>query len=302
MHSLLERVLNGSDLYKIILSHVLDPLVMSTLCAVAKSWEGHCFDKASWLDTVVDVPPWYKPSGLVAWNHFQSWTLAKYVVVRPWMFRYCGLLMHSSVQPWQWLKPRPVLHNIPAATSSCDIPDLKDTMWRRCCGKWLRVGTPAPLCDVQVRLHFYEDPTPDLCFGIANTRDVCELTALMTNQFASCGLLGRDSELTEIDKFEYYYCAIRSGIVSFYWNSRMLCEVPCPYIQRSVVIKFGVVDSKVFVSIYDLLFETALPTDGICAEDYYFPVLIVDGNEWPQDYVCLPFAEPLLSRKGGTKR
>ena len=33
-----------------------------------------------------------------------------------------------------------------------------------------------------------------------------------------------------------------------------------------------------------------------------FPVLVVDGSEWPQDSVCLPFAEPLLSRKGATKR
>ena len=158
---------------------------MTTLCAVAKHWEGRCFDKASWLDNVVDVPPWYKPAGLVAWNHFQSWTFAKYVVTRPWMFQYCGLLMDTSVQPWLWSRPRPVLHDIPVVTPSRAVPDLKDTMWRRCRGQWLRIGSVARLCDTQLRLHEYEDPAPNVCFGLTNTKDVCELTILMTNQYSA---------------------------------------------------------------------------------------------------------------------
>ena len=71
--------------------------------------------------------------------------------------------------------------------------------------------------------------------------------------------------------------------------------------QGSAIIKFGMVDSKLVFGIYDRLFETAVPADGVRAEDYHFPVLVVDGSEWPQDSVCLPFAEPLLSRKGATK-
>jgi hypothetical protein len=82
----------------------------------------------------------------------------------------------------------------------------------------------------------------------------------------------------------------------------MLCEVAAPQLRGSVIIKFGVMDSKLVFGIYDWLFEASLPADGVCAEDYHFPVLVVDGSEWPQDSVCLPFAEPLLSRKGTTKR
>ena len=302
MHSLCKRVLDGIDLHEIVLSYVLDPLVMTTLCAVAQNWKGRCFDEASWLDTVVDVPPCYKPAGLVAWNHFQSWTLAKYVVTRPWMFRYCGLLMDSSVQPWHWSRPRPVLHDIPVVTPAYTVPDVKDTIWRRCRGKWLRIGSPAPLCDIQVRLHVYKEPAPDFCFGLANTKDVCELTALMTNQYAACGLLEKNCGLSEFDQLKYYYCLVGGGLASFYLNSRMLCEAHCPQVHGSAIVKFGVVDSKLVFGFYDWLFETSLPADGVCAEDYHFPVLVVDGHEWPQDSVCLPFAEPLLSRKGATKR
>ena len=110
MTSLCARVLNGFDLHEVILSYVLDPLLMSTLCPVSKHWDGPCFHEGSWQGTMVDVPPWYKPLGLVAWNHFRSWKLAKLVVVRPWMFRYCGLLLDPSVRPWQWSTPRPILH------------------------------------------------------------------------------------------------------------------------------------------------------------------------------------------------
>ena len=292
MPSPCHRVLDCTDAHKIVLSYALDPLVMSTLCAVAKNWEGRCFDEVSWLDTVVDVPPWCNPAGLLAWNHFQIWKLAKYVVVRPWMFRYCGLLMDSSVQPWQWLTPGPVLHDIPFVTPARVAPGLKDMMWRRCRGKWFLVGTPAPLCDTRVRLFVYKDPAPYLCFGLANTKDVCELT----------GLLERDPGPVGFNQLKYYYCVIRDGLAAFYLNSRMLREAPCPQVHGSAIIKFRVVDSKLVFGFYDWLFEASLPVDGVCVEDYHFPVLVVDCSERPQDSVCLPFAEPLLSRKGTTKR
>ena len=286
-----------------ILSYTLDPLIMSTLCAVAMNWEGRCFDEASWLDTVVDVPSCYKPLGRVAWNHFRNWKLTKFVVVRPWMLHYCGLLMDSSVQPWQWSKPRPVLHDIPVVTLPRIVPGFKDTMWRRCRGTWFRIGTPAPICDIRVRLHICNGgPAPDFCFGLANTTNVCELTALMMNQYDGCGLL--DLTSTEVEQLQYYHCRLRRDCVFFYLNSRVLCEAVAPQVQGSVVIKFSVVDnSKLLFGIDDsFFFQALLPADGIRPEDYHFPVLGVNESEWPQDYVCLPFAEPLLSRKGDTKR
>ena len=85
-------------------------------------------------------------------------------------------------------------------------------------------------------------------------------------------------------------------------NLRILHEAPCPQVHGSAIIKFKVVDSKLMLGFYDWLFEASLPADGVCAEDYHFPVLIVDGSEWPQDSVCLPFTEPLVSRNGATKR
>ena len=270
----------GHDLHKMILSYTLDPLIMSILCAVATNWEGRCFDEASWLDTVVNVPSCYKPLGLIAWNHFRSWKLAKFVVVRPWMFRYCGLLMDSSVQPWQW---------------------FKDTMWRRCRGTWFRIGTPAPICDIRVHLHMCNGgPAPSFCFGLANTTDVCELTALMTNQYDGCGLT--DGTSRDLKQLQYYHCALRRDRVFFYLNCHMLCEVAAPQVQGSVVIKFAVVDdSKLLFGIDNSRFQAPLPADSIHPEDYHFPVLGLNESEWPQDS-CLPFAEPLLSRKCGMKR
>ena len=82
----------------------------------------------------------------------------------------------------------------------------------------------------------------------------------------------------------------------------MLCEAAAPQLRGSAIIKFGVVDSKLVFGFYNWLFEASLPADGVCVEDYHFPVLVVDGSEWPQDSVCFSFAEPLLSRKGATKR
>ena len=108
--------------------------------------------------------------------------------------------------------------------------------------------------------------------------------------------------LTDFDQLKYYYCAIRDGLGSFYLNLRILHEAPCPQVHGSAIIKFKVVDSKLMLGFYDWLFEASLPADGVCAEDYHFPVLIVDGSEWPQDSVCLPFTEPLVSRNGATKR
>jgi hypothetical protein len=302
MTSLFARVLNGFDLHEVILSHVLDPLLMSTLCAVSKNWDGTCFHEGSWQGTMVDVPSWYKPLGLVAWNHFRSWKLAKLIVVRPWMFRYCGLLLDSSIRPWQWSTPRPVLHDIRMVTPSHIIPGLKNSLWRRCCHKWFRIGTPTPIHDIPLRLHICERPAPDVCFGFANTKDVCELTAMMTNQYLGCGLLEREAELTEMDELQYYYCAIRCGNACIYLNSRMLFKAACPPLQGSVVIKFGMVDSTLLITIGDLKFQTPLPAEGVCAAACHFPVLVTDGSGWPQNYGCLPFAEPLLCRKDGPQR
>ena len=158
MPSPCHRVFDYTDAYKIVLCYALDPLVMSTLFAVTKNWEGRCFDEVSWLDTVVDALPCCNPAGLFAWNHFQIWKLARYVVVRSWMFRYCGLLMNSLVQPWQWLTPGPVLHNILFVTPACAAPGLKDVMWRRYRGKWFCIGMPAPLFDTRVHLFRVRGP------------------------------------------------------------------------------------------------------------------------------------------------
>ena len=306
MHSPRKRVLNGFDLHKVILSYVMDPLLMSTLCPVARNWEGLCFHEDSWQGTMVDVPPWYKPLGLVAWNHFRSWKLAKLVVVRPWMFRYCGLLLDPSVHPWQWSMPRPVLHDTPVVSPARIVPGLKDSLWRRCGQKWYRIGTPTPIDDIQLRLHIYKCPAPDLCFGFANTTDVCELTALVTNQHHGCGLLERDLVLAGLDELQYYYCAVRRGSAFFYLNSRMLLEAPCPQLEGSVVIKFGMVDSTLLFAINDLRFQAPLPVDFVCAAHDQFPVLVVDGGGWPTRFGVFPgqllFAEPLLSRKDCPQR
>ena len=171
-----------------------------------------------------------------------------------------------------------MLHDIPVVTPSRAVPDLKDTMWRRCCGQWLRIGSVAHLCDTQLRLHVYEDPAPNVCFGLANTKDVCELTALMTNQYSECGLLVSD-RLADFDQLKYYYCAIRDGLGSFYLNLRILHEAPCPQVHGSAIIKFKAVDSKLMLGFYDWLFEASLPVDGVCVEDYHFPVLVVDCSE-----------------------
>ena len=48
----------------------------------------------------------------------------------------------------------------------------------------------------------------------------------------------------------------------------------------------------------DLKFQTPLPADGVCAADSHYPVLVIDGSGWPQDFGCLPFFEPLLCKKG----
>lgn len=300
MNTSCKRVFDAPDLHKIILSYVLNPLIMTTLCPVAQNW-GVCFDKASWMDNVVDVPPWYKPAGLVAWNHVQSWTFAKYVVTRPWMFRSVGLLMNSSVQPWQWLGLRPALHDIPVLSPNCNVLDLKDTMWRCFLGKCYCIGSPAPFCDIRVRLHVHEEPVHDLYFGFTNTKDACEILALMTNQYFACGLLEREFALMDLNQLKCYYCVIRGDVVSLYLNARLLHEASCPRIQCSAVIKIGVVESNLVFGFYDWFIETCLPTDGVCTEDYYFPFLVFDGGKWTQDPLRFPVADPLLSRKDATK-
>ena len=82
----------------------------------------------------------------------------------------------------------------------------------------------------------------------------------------------------------------------------MLREAPCPQVHGSAVIKFGVVDSKLVFGFYDWLFEISLSAESVCAEDYHFLVLFIDGNEGSQDSVCFPLVEPLLSKKGAMKR
>ncbi|MGB1944964.1 MAG: hypothetical protein ACPHM0_04675, partial [Flavobacteriales bacterium] len=131
-----------------------------------------------------------------------------------------------------------------------------------------------------MRLHICERPAPDLCFGFANTKDVCELTAMMTNQYLGCGSLEREAELTEMDELQYYYCAIRCGNACVYLNSRMLFKAACPPLQGSVVIKFGMVDSTLLITIGDLKFQTPLPAEGVCAAECYFPVLVIYGSGW----------------------
>lgn len=298
MNSIYHVVLNGFDLHDLIMSYVLDPLIMSSLCSVSKKWDGCCLHEGSWQGTMVDVPPWFKPLGCAAWSHFRIWKQSKFIVVRPWMFQNSGLLLDASIRPWQWSTSRPILHGISVLRPSRILPGLQDSLWRRCRHKWFHIGTPTPIYDIPLRLHIYNHAVPDLRFGFANTNDVCELTAMVTNEKYGCGLLGRDPKLADIGELQYYYFAIRQGSARFCLNSRVLFEATCPQLRGSVVIKFGVVDSTLLFTVDDLKFQTPLPADGVGAADFHYPVLVIDGSGWPQDFGCLPFSEPLLCRNG----
>ena len=84
-------------------------------------------------------------------------------------------------------------------------------------------------------------------------------------------------------------------------NSRILCAAPCPQVQGSAIINFGMVDSKLVFGIYDRFSKHRYLLTEIVLKTIIFLSLSSMGASSLQDSVCLPFGVPLLLRKGATK-
>jgi hypothetical protein len=287
------RIFNGSDLHSRILSYILDPRIMTRICSVSNCWHSCCFDQAAWLGTIIDTPKCYKPVGCCAWNHFRCWDLAKFVVVRPWMFRCFDMCMDSSLQPWEWLIQWKKIESNPSVILSRIGYGRSNTAWRQFRGTWLRLGSAALLRDVHLLMNVNKGCGPNLSFGITNTSDIGMVTTMVVNEYVGHRFQEERHRLAEADKFKHYYCVLRLGYVSFYLNSHMLYRVPCPEIHGRVVITFRITDAKLVFGIDDLMIQTPLPPTTNSLDELQFPLLVLNDVAGPQDMVL--YAEPLLS-------
>ncbi len=89
------------DALNAVLSMVLSPMSMSTLCALSRRMKTLASSNVSWEGTAVDTHD-IRPAGRLAHNHFGCWTKARYIVDGKWSGANISLMMGRVFQTWRW--------------------------------------------------------------------------------------------------------------------------------------------------------------------------------------------------------
>ena len=223
------RCFEGAAL-QVALSYVLDPRLMSTLCAVSVAFNDASYRLESWSGLVVDTPVESKPLGLKACNcHWALWKFAKAIYVRPWMFASCTFLIGSRYKPWKWLfpnVPRPFVSIHPARVVLAVA--LVGSPWRHCNGHWISVGSPVSPVDIRMRLGKADCIPRGFVIGMSDTCDPREIATLLCGDGeARWGLAERGPPPMQLVHLNFYNGSFHQGLVKMRWSSRATKE-PSP--------------------------------------------------------------------------
>jgi len=91
----------GQDVLAHVLSHVISPLTMVTLCAACRSLSKVAWSPGAWRDTVIDAEHLI-PLGVAANSHFLCWRYARLIVGGRWQLSNVSLLLSPVFGVWTW--------------------------------------------------------------------------------------------------------------------------------------------------------------------------------------------------------
>jgi hypothetical protein len=297
------RCFEGAAL-QVALSYVLDPRLMSTLCAVSVAFNDASYRLESWSGLVVDTPVESKPLGLKACNcHWALWKFAKAIYVRPWMFASCTFLIGSRYKPWKWLfpnVPRPFVSIRPARVVLAVA--LVGSPWRHCNGHWISVGSPVSPVDIRMRLGKADCIPRGFVIGMSDTCDPREIATLLCGDGeARWGLAERGPPPMQLVHLNFYNGSFHQGLVKTRWNSIELQGYQgaiATEFRDGDVISIGASSERLCLRIGGDSFEAPLATK-VCSDHLYYPVLAcadMDGDG-PVNPGRLPIPGPLLCHK-----
>ena len=91
----------GNDALNLVMSYVLQPQFVETLCSTSRCFEDAAKNPASWRNVRIDTAG-FKPCGLAAHSHWRLWQYAALVVAAHWNHANVALLMHKRIKCWRW--------------------------------------------------------------------------------------------------------------------------------------------------------------------------------------------------------
>jgi len=92
-----------NDALPVILSFVLTPAGMATICALSKRIRAVAWDAQAWSHNIIDTRG-IQPMGFQAHRHWLLWRRAKHVINGNWTASNVGLLMCKEFAAWRWLQ------------------------------------------------------------------------------------------------------------------------------------------------------------------------------------------------------
>ena len=125
----------------LVLSFVLEPIFMHTLCACSKQINADAWTQSAWEDVVVDAAS-IRPLGARAHTHFKLWRKAA-VIHGPWAYENVEIML-SGIQMWRFAK----------------ITE----------GLGVRLSISSPLAKPCVTFHY--DSLNRLSFGFASSKNI----------------------------------------------------------------------------------------------------------------------------------
>ena len=152
-----------NDALPVILSFVVTPMGMATICALAKRLRAVAWDAQSWSRSRIDTRN-IRPDGFRAHIHWQLWSRAKYVINGSWALSNVGLLVCKKLVPWRWLQ--------------------RCTRW----GKVVSISqSKVPLHNVALLI---EKSEGDIIVGLSNARYPEEIVASLMSASRKCVFYG----------------------------------------------------------------------------------------------------------------
>ncbi len=94
----------GSDDLETILSYILAPQVMSSICAANRRLCKKAWNEDAWAGTIVNSTS-IQPAGRLAFSHFRLWGRALAILNSQWQWRCVNLLLSKQYSFWRWCLP-----------------------------------------------------------------------------------------------------------------------------------------------------------------------------------------------------
>ena len=299
-----------SSILEDVVSYIIQPHLMSSLCAVSRLWEEICWRESTWTGSLVDTLSW-KPRGGASYYHDVLWGFTAGVVTRSWMWECSDFLKFSKFKPWKWTASSPSLPIFPSR------PQVRfdDSMWRCHSGCWLLFGSRIPTSNIKLMIdpvYDYHLMTGDFSICITTIKNVRKIISYILNEDIPVDF-DQISSLMTNTTLDVFGVTIRSGEASFHWNSTTVSRVTMAnksvaYMSGKVLTFVVTINKMALHTSSGSLFQTTfggLPQ----AHGTYYPVFVyipVSKNDRPNvqylpvivPFVCDKDSDAIMKRIG----